>query len=240
LCIEFNGLYWHSAERIDKNYHSDKTKACASKGYQLIHILESEWLLKRDIVKSILRAKLGVTERIWARNCTVSDISATEAKTFFEQNHIQGNATASRYIGCYHNGRLVTAISIGRSRFSKEAELELIRYATVLNVTVVGAFGKMLAFLRKTELREIVTYCDLRYSVGTTYAKFGKFVRETGPGYSWNNSTSESIPRYQTQKSKLEKLFPEHYSSELTEVEIMKRAGYFQNFDSGHAVYVLT
>jgi hypothetical protein len=119
---------------------------------------------------------------------------ATEAKAFFEQNHIQGNAVASQYVGCYHNGQLVTAISIGRSRFSKEADLELIRYATILNTTVVGAFGKMMAFLRKTESREIVTYCDLRYSVGATCAKFGKFVRETGPGYSWNNSTSESIP----------------------------------------------
>jgi hypothetical protein len=57
FAIEYNGLYWHRAShpRMSKNYHLEKTEKCAEKNIHLIHILESEWKHKQNIVKSIIR-----------------------------------------------------------------------------------------------------------------------------------------------------------------------------------------
>ncbi|MCK9371460.1 hypothetical protein M0R04_16210 [Candidatus Dojkabacteria bacterium] len=59
IAIEYNGLYWHKFKNDD--YHITKTDLCNSKGIQLIHIFEDEWLYKRDIVKSMILSKLGIS-----------------------------------------------------------------------------------------------------------------------------------------------------------------------------------
>ena len=43
LGFEFNGIYWHSQEFKDKNYHLDKLKLANSKGIKLCYIWEDEW-----------------------------------------------------------------------------------------------------------------------------------------------------------------------------------------------------
>jgi len=55
LVIEYNGLYWHSNENVDKNYHLNKTRKCEDKGIQLVHIFSDEWNLKKDDVKGKLK-----------------------------------------------------------------------------------------------------------------------------------------------------------------------------------------
>jgi hypothetical protein len=62
LGIEFNGLYWHSNIKIMFNYHLIKTEECEKQGIQLLHVFEDEWIMKKDIVKSIIKSKLGIIE----------------------------------------------------------------------------------------------------------------------------------------------------------------------------------
>jgi very-short-patch-repair endonuclease len=57
ICIEYNGLYWHSELFKRKEYHLNKTKLAENLGYNLIHIFEDEWKEKKNIVKSILLSK---------------------------------------------------------------------------------------------------------------------------------------------------------------------------------------
>lgn len=81
IAIEYNGLYWHSEQYIDKNYHLNKTEACEAKGIQLIHIFEDEWLYKQDIVKSRLKNILGLTQnKIWARKCEIKIVDTKDSK----------------------------------------------------------------------------------------------------------------------------------------------------------------
>ena len=63
LIIEYNGLYWHSTEQKDNDYHIRKTLAYNKMGYQTIHIWEDEWLYEQDKIKKWLRYVLGVDKR---------------------------------------------------------------------------------------------------------------------------------------------------------------------------------
>ena len=241
LAIEFDGIYWHSTKKSDsaKTYHVVKSDMAVSSGVDLIHVFESELKHKPDIIKSIIYNKLGLSQKIHARKTVVKEIPVSHAREFFENTHLQGHANAKHYVGLFYNDELVSCMSVGKSRFSKECNLELIRLSSKLFVTVVGGFSKMLSYVRKNiTVEPILTYCDRKISTGNTYAKFGRYVRTTEPGYSWH-SFNGWFSRYQTQKHKLEKLMPRHYSPELTEKQIMEKAGYYQLYDCGHKVYIL-
>lgn len=241
--VELNGIYYHSIKVIDdKNYHKMKTNMVEKLGYSLLHIYENEWECKQEIVKSIICAKLGIfSKRFYARNCSIKNIPSSKAKEFFEENHLQGHASAKIYVGLEHNGTLISCVSFGKPRFSKEHDWELIRFASKKNIQCIGGFGKLLSFFKKNNVGSIMTYADRRYSTGITYAKFGKYIRTTAPGYSWNSciDNSHMFSRYQTQKSKLRKLFPDYFSEIKTEDEIMESAGFFKLYDAGNLVYEL-
>ena len=54
--FEFNGLYWHSDEFKDNDYHKNKVDVALSKGIKLFHVYDNDWLYKKDIIKNdILR-----------------------------------------------------------------------------------------------------------------------------------------------------------------------------------------
>jgi len=111
LAIEYNGIYWHSEQAgIGPDYHSEKTKACESKGYRLIHIFEDEWVLKKDIVKSRLKHILGKTEdlsHIGARQCVVREITSEQKNKFLEKYHIQGKDSSKVKLGAFYQDQLL-------------------------------------------------------------------------------------------------------------------------------------
>ena len=54
--FEFNGLYWHSDEFKDNDYHKNKVDVAKLKGIKLLHVYEDDWFYKNDIIKNdILR-----------------------------------------------------------------------------------------------------------------------------------------------------------------------------------------
>jgi hypothetical protein len=63
LAIEYNGLFWHTENKIGKKYHSSKTKLCEQKDIKLFHIFSDEWHDKKEIVKSMISSRLGVSQR---------------------------------------------------------------------------------------------------------------------------------------------------------------------------------
>ena len=55
LCIEFNGIWYHSLENeYILNYHLNKTQQCQKLGYRLIHIWQDEWDNNKEIIKNKL------------------------------------------------------------------------------------------------------------------------------------------------------------------------------------------
>ena len=103
LAIEYDGILWHSEKYIkDTNYHLNKTELCEKVGIRLIHIFDSEWLNKKEIVKSRLKDVLGVFDKtVFARKCKVCEVDSETSRKFQDTNHIQGAVGASVHLGLY-------------------------------------------------------------------------------------------------------------------------------------------
>lgn len=242
LAIEVNGLYWHSyhpiSEKVEnKDRHIEKTNLAKQQGIDLIHITDWEWTNKNNIVKSILMSKLGLNERVFARNCEIRIVKAFEEKIFLNEYHIQGYIPSKVAVGLYYKNELISLMSIGKTRFSKLASFELLRYCTKSNLTIVGGGSKMLKEIRKT-FPTLVTYCDLSKSNGNSYNKMGfTYIKDTGPGYFWTDGNNV-ISRFKAQKNQLKKWL-KNYDPKLSEAENMFASKYRRFHDCGNSIFLL-
>ena len=242
LAIEFNGMYWHSVntkedEQELKNYHINKTKMCESKGIQLLHIFENEWLddIKNNIWKSIIRHKLQLSERIYARNCNKKEISKQEAKEFCINNHLQGHTVFSFAEGLFYNNELVMVATYGKPRFNKKYDTELIRLCSKENLCIVGGASKL------TKGKTFISYGNRRWcsSISNVYDKIATKLDETSPAYFYIHSRcyDKLINRYTMQKHKLKNILP-LFDETKTESENCYANGYRKIFDCGNLVYL--
>lgn len=243
LAIEYNGVYWHSesAGGKDRKYHKRKHRMCRELGIQLIQIYSSEWINNTDLVKSRLLCKLTNTAtKIYARKCVIKDVTTSEERAFLKQNHIQGYVASSYCYGLYSDGVLVSLMSFGKTRYSTEG-FELLRLATATNVVVVGGASKLFtAFVREHNPQKIVSYCMLRWNVGTVYEQLGfNHVNDTEPNYHYfkTNNTSVLMSRVKFQKHKLSTIL-DHFDPNLTEWENMVNNGYDRIWDCGNGKWV--
>lgn len=56
IAFEFNGIYWHSHNKIqDKNVHLNKTKLCEKLGIKLIYIWEDNWKNENEKTKQFIK-----------------------------------------------------------------------------------------------------------------------------------------------------------------------------------------
>jgi Probable Zinc-ribbon domain len=185
--IEFNGVYWHSeANGKGKNFHYDKWLSAADTGIQLLQIWEDDWNHNPMLIKRLLAHKLGVSqqEKVGARETEVVNLKAAEARLFMNQNHIQGFASGSYYLGLKHKkNKTIVAMLI----LKKEPKniLNIIRYAT--NANVQGGFSKLLKYSSTTyNPQAYITFADHAISDGGLYEKTGfTAVSEIAPDYSY-------------------------------------------------------
>ena len=236
LAIEFNGLYWHSELYKDKNYHKMKTDLCEQHGYQLIHIFEDEWAEKPDLVKRMLKHKLGVDDspKVYARKCDIGLVSFNDHQSFMEQNHIQGSISASIRLGLYYNDELVACLSF---KTLSNGNYDLVRYATSKNV--VGGFSRLLKYFKSNyDWKSIITFANRRYSQGNLYLTNGfTHVYNTHVNYYYTKQQWR-YSRNQFQKHKLKDKL-ENYDSNLTEHQNCFNHGYYRIYDSGHMKFEL-
>lgn len=241
IAFEFNGLYWHSDEHKDKNYHLMKTNMCEEKGISLIHIWEDDWVYKQDIIKSIILNKIGLSEnKIYARNCHIEELDPKTSKKFLDENHLQGNINASIKIGLFYNKELISIMTFGKSRSPLrtnllEEEYEMYRFCNKINHNIVGGMSKLLKyFIKNYKPKSIISYADRSISVGNSYEKLG-FIKEgnTLPGYHWIVDGIRTY-RYNWRKDKLVKM---GFDSNKTEDEIMKEMGNSKIWNPGNIKY---
>lgn len=178
FAIEYNGLYWHNEIKLpDTNYHYNKWLKAKNQGIQLVQIWEDEWNKNSEQIKSMLLHKLGLSnqEKVFARKTTVELISKQEIEKFLNENHIQGYASASIYLGLKENGTNVLVSVLGLKKETGNT-LNIIRYAT--NKNVVGGFTKLLKYAENNfKPSRFVTFSDHCVSDGNLYASNG-FTKE--------------------------------------------------------------
>lgn len=237
LAIEFNGVYWHSSnsKEDDKRlyrYHLNKTELCESKGINLLHIFENEWNdpVKKEIWKSVIKNKLGLSKRIYARKCSLKKIDKKIANNFIEENHLQGKCPGSIYKGLFYNDELVQVAVLGKSRYNKEYDLELLRLCSKAGYTVVGGASKLLKGLI------YISYANRRWSQGNVYNKLGlKYIGTSEPCY-YYIVKGKLYHRSSFMKHKLkDKLLD--FNPKLTEVENCYNNGLRRIWDCGNYIY---
>lgn len=240
LCIEVNDAASHNStigyksglgEIKRPNYHLDKTNDVRALGMSLLHIWD--WQLRDErilpILRSMIRAKLGkIDRRIYARKCTVIEISSNEAKAFVERNHLQGWESCSKSLALIFGNKIVSVMCFRGN--------ELTRFCSELNTVVVGGFGKLLAAF---DIDDISTFSFNDYSDGAIYKNNGfEKVGEVSPRYWWVKGDIV-LSRRSCQKKEISKRFgKDYYDYEdkldtRTEVELMSGLGFVQVYDSG-------
>jgi len=242
VAIEFNGLYWHSElNGKNKDYHLNKTETCNNNGIKLIHIFEDEWDNKREIVKSIIRIKLGIVDdKIFARKTKILEINKKDRNVFLENNHLQGSSNSSINIGLFYSDELVSLLTFGSSRYNKNYKWEIHRFVSKKNTVVIGGFSKLLKYFTNNYSGDIITYSDKRYFTGKVYENNGfKKLEDTKQSYFYfYRSKIERLNRVKFQKHKLKSILKE-YNPSITEWENMINNGYDRVWDCGNFKFEL-
>lgn len=250
LCIEYNGLYWHSTKfnRIDKNYHLNKTLKCNENGYRLIHIFEDEYVNHKDIVLSKLKHILNVDYeliKIGARKCFVKEIDKTSAELFLNEYHIQGFANSTIYLGLYYKEILVGVMCFKKEK-NNSKNWELIRFAVNNKYNICGAGGKLFKYFITTYNPAMIkSFADRRWSQDepkNLYRKLG-FVLDKilPPDYKYFESGCSELKRihkFNFRKDRLHKKY--NLPLSMTEREMTEQLKFYRIYDCGLLKYVWT
>lgn len=192
IAIEYNGLYshyyrpWESKECLikDSKYHLIKTIECENKGIQLLQFYSDEWTLKRNILENIIKSKLNLNRKIYARKCEIIEIETCNKNLFLNQYHLQGEDKSSIKLALTYNNDLVATMTFAKSRFNKKYKWELTRYCVKGGLSVLGGFSKLLKTFTSQYESSIISYADRRYSNGNVYLKNGFTLTHTNtPSY---------------------------------------------------------
>lgn len=187
-------------------YHK-KQQELRHEGINSVILWEDIWKSKIDIVKSRIASLLGISKTIPARLTQVRRIEKKSAQEFLDRNHMQGNPSSKFRYGLFlpkryyrvlpdgfpdkslsSNDLLVAVATFSAPRiFSHNGQphrsYELIRFANLLDITVVGGFDKLIKFfINDIKPDDIMTYADMEWSDGMSYQKLGfEFISEKGP-----------------------------------------------------------
>lgn len=236
FAIEYNGLYSHYYRPYEKNkslikdskYHLEKTLICENRGIKLLQFYSDEWLLKPEIVKSIISSKLNLNQKIYARNCKKIILNSYQKNKFLNQNHIQGEDRSKVKLGLEYNNELVCLMTFCSSRFNSNYKWELSRFSSKIGINVIGGFSKLLFWFRNEYSGNIISYADRRYSDGNVYIKNGfNLIKTNRPSYYYVNKNC--LERFN--RMKFQKKFIGAY--DCTEYEKARELGYNKIFDCG-------
>jgi hypothetical protein len=256
ICFEFNGNLYHSEKYGGKGryFHLNKTEICNKKGYKLIHIMEDEWFLRNEIVKEkikhILNSKKETKKSIYARKCNIQLINSKTKNLFLNNNHIQGEDKSDIHLGAFFEGELVSVMTFGSKRNMTSIGsngFELRRFASKIDYVVVGIFSKFISYFKNNyNPKYIFTFLDLRWNPNSNdnvYEKNGFLMTELiKPDYTYYNSKVSRYRRFHKfsfGKNLLKKKFPQVFSEEKTEWQIMQELGYDRIWDCGKYRYEL-
>jgi len=168
-------------------------------GDRLIHLWADVWRQKPAVVQSRLRALAGSSQRIPGRLTRARRIDRPTATAFLEKNHLQVVTQSKFNYGLFLPARYFRVLSDAyrQSLEPESAELlvavatfshprtiprngqparsvELVRFASRLDCTVVGGLDKLLkAFIAAHHPDDIMTYADRDWSAGRSYEQLG-------------------------------------------------------------------
>ena len=233
--IEFNGIYWHSEKFKNKTYHYNKYLFFKNIDINIINIWEDDWILKKNLIKSILLNKIYLSpNKIYGRKCELKKIKDT--KQFLNDNHLQGWCQSSINLGLYYENELVSLMTFGKRKISSKTQYELLRFCNKINYSVIGGASKLFKhFLNNynNDNNTIYSYANLDISNGNLYEVLGfKKIGHTGINYWWVKDK-----KYNRTNFMKHKLVKEGFDKNKTETQIMRERGFYKIWGTGNLKY---
>lgn len=238
--IEINPTATHNTHfnpygknRIDANYHRDKSKLAKDSGYSVIHVFDWD-----DVDKVVQLLKFRVTA--YARKCDVKVVSEIDTNNYLDMHHLQGTCRGQKIrLGLYHDNQLVSLMTFGKSRFNKSCEYELLRYCSHYNV-VGGAEKLFKYFVDNYKPNSIVSYCDTSKFSGKVYDALGfKYIKTNSPRKHWYSlKEKRHITDGLLLSQGYDRLFKENHGKGTSNEELILSRGYLPVYDCGQATYI--
>ncbi|MBD3408198.1 MAG: hypothetical protein GF411_18900 [Candidatus Lokiarchaeota archaeon] len=241
LAIEVNGIYWHSYDHVEttqeRQRHVFKLDRCNELGIRLIQISEDEWRNNQHVVKSIIKSKLNMTDRIYARKCDIMEVGIGTYRKFMASNHLQGYKYSHFICGLYYNDELLAVMSFNKHN---KYGWEITRFANKIGKTVIGGASRLFKhFIKRCNPELVLSYANRRYSNGDLYYHLGFDLDGiTRPNYCYVKQ-NRVYSRIQFQKHKLKDKL-EHFDEHVTEAENMFLNGYRRLWDAGNLRFIWT
>lgn len=248
LCIEYNGLFWHSDkfEKNDMNYHLNKTQICENNDYQLIHIFEDEYINNKNLVLSKLKHVLDIPsfcEKINVESCTIKEINDEDAFVFLNKNHIQEYATADLHLGLFNSSDLVGVMSFQKEKNAIN-EWELTRFATDYTKYIPNGDSKLFDFFIKSQHpKKVKSFADRRWYTDKKQNVFKhlgfNLTNIVPPDYDYFDSKSGQVKRmskFNCSKEILHKNFGLPLT--MTEHEMTRYLKYYRVYNCGYLKYM--
>lgn len=155
-----------------------------------------------DKLISLLKTKLQLNKKIFARQCEIRKVDKETALNFLEKYHLMNATSSASNFALYFKEELIALASFSKGRKMNRLEehqrsYELIRFCTKAGYTVTGGLSKLLHyFCEEKNAGDIMTYVDKQFSDGTSFIRAGfKKHSETLPNYFLvNRKTFSRIP----------------------------------------------
>lgn len=253
ICIEYNGVMWHSEDfgSKDLNYHLNKTLLSNFAGYGLIHLFSDEWLTKKELVKNKLKHILNKSQgfKIGARKCEIKPIDFHLKNDFMNMYHIQGEDLSPINYGAYYDNILVGVMSFTNNRgmnkgVNDSSVFVLNRFATSSDYVINGLANKLLKrFINDYNPKKIISFADRRWTLDSSnnlYTKLGfEHVGNTKQSYYYfkRTNSNDRFHKFRFSKKKMVKKYG--FDNSMTEWEMVKELGFDRIWDCGLFKYEL-
>lgn len=205
LGIEYNGLYFHSNILSNNNgRHQRKFDLCFNKGINLLAFFSDEWEKKPDLIKAMIRWRLGkfVGTKYRASDLELRMLEKNSDWTeFFNRNHLDGSVRASYGFGLFDGPKLIQCLTL-KKNFNKEWEIK--RLATDYNYMVHGGATKLIQAAIKSlpEGEPLISFSNNRLSSGNMYKNCGfKLLQENAPSYWYTDGFNTRIWRFKCKRN---------------------------------------
>lgn len=227
LYLNIDGVFYHNEKNSSSEYHLDLRKDFEEHNLRLMQFRSDELDDSSIVIKSIVCNYFNVNIRkIRASKCKIRAVSFEHSKKFFNQNHLMKFINRPTY-GLYMNDELVAAISYQ----IRGKRLEIARFCSKVFTRVYGGFSKLLKHLiSKFDPSLIVSFCDMRYSTGSSYLKVGFEYAGTTLGWRWTNG----IRTYNRLKCRANL-----DERRLSEKEYAKEFKWVKIYDAGQSKYIM-
>lgn len=149
--IEYHGIIWHSTKMRGDDavtYHSKKADLAAKAGIQLIQVFETEWYQYKNVVISMIKRALNMSDIITAGACdlvTSNDMRSAEFKKFMLDNSMTATCKCDYFVGLLYNGSIYGVCAVAQ----QGQKCEIVNWTTRLNTVIDGGLAKCISYIKE-------------------------------------------------------------------------------------------